>query len=483
MPADATHLLIERLHALRFADLSATCVERCKTFIVDSIGVALVGHRHPLASKLINAVAELGAGAQCRIIGTDQRLPGAHAAMLNAFLIHCQEFDCVHEAAVVHPMAVILATLLAESERNPALNGRDLITGIVAAVDFAATLGMASRSKLKFFRPAFASGMAAAAALCKLRGGGVAEIRNTIGVMLGQLSGTMQAHREGVSLLPMQIAFAARNAWTAAALAQAGVIGPTDAIEGEFGYLNLFETEHDLPAALNALCDQQDLQHAIEWVSHKPFPSGRATHAGLNALRTILDRQAISNLHLLAPERIESIELYAPPLIVQLVARPSDPNQSAGYLKLCFAYCAASLLIDGRLDVVSFEPAAVADRKRHALASRIRVIVDHNPDPNALAPVRLNVQVQSHTTQSAAETPTAGQQFEQIVTQALGHPSHPLTTYQHQEKFFNNWKLCPCNRSQLQLGPEAWLDRAMTLENLPQAGNLLEDLPLISAGD
>ncbi len=467
MSTDATDQLIERLHALRFADLSAACVERAKTFIIDSIGVALVGHRHPLASKLIAAIGELGSDHQARIIGSDQRLPFAHAAMVNAFLIHCQEFDCVHEAAVVHPMAVILAVLLAESERNPSLSGADLLTGVIAAVDFAAVLGMASRSKLKFFRPALASGMAAAAVLSKLRGGSVAAIRNTIGVMLGQLSGTMQAHREGVSLLPMQIAFAARNAWTAVVLSQAGLCGPTQAIEGEFGYLNLFETEHDLPGALRALGEQ----HAIESVSHKPYPSGRATHAGLHALRAILDRQAIADLPAMAPAQIASITLHAPPLIVQLVARSSESQQSPGYLKLSFAYCAASMLIDGRLDVVSFESAAIADAHRHALAGRIRVVQDDNLDPNALAPVRISVLLQS------------GQQFEQIVTQALGHPSQPLTAYQHQEKFFHNWQLCPCKSIKPLPGPAAWFNRAIALEKLPQAAALLADLPLANAGD
>jgi len=50
-----------------------------------------------------------GGAAEATVWGTGQRLPvAAAAAMVNAYQIHSQEFDCVHEGAVVHPMAAIL---------------------------------------------------------------------------------------------------------------------------------------------------------------------------------------------------------------------------------------------------------------------------------------------------------------------------------------------------------------------------------------
>jgi aconitate decarboxylase len=458
----ATDQLMDHIAALQFQDLPTAVVERAKTFIVDSIGVALTGHRHPLAAPLLQAIAKMGFADEVQIWGTQMRLPAAHAAMANAFLIHCQEFDCVHEAAVVHPMAVVLSCLLAEAERHPHWSGADLILGVVVAVDIAATLGIASQRRLHFFRPAQASGLAAAGAIAKLRGMDKGGIRNAMGVMLGQLSGTMQAHREGASLLPMQIGFAARNAITSVDLAAAGLIGPHEFLEGEFGYLPLFEQDYDLAHAVAQLHT-----HAILRVSHKPYPSGRATHAGLQGLQKLLQTHALKEAD------IAQVRLFAPPLIRQLVDRPAVPGQSAGYLKLCFAYCAASMLHTGTLGISDFETEALQDQQRVATGARCQVLADDNQNPNALAPVR--VEVETHS----------GSRYEAIVMQAWGHPEMPLHETEHRAKFFTNWRTLAWGSSkanadandQTESAASAWLDRAAKLEKMPSARQLLADLP------
>ena len=52
--------------------------------------------------------AAIGGAAEATVWGSGERLPLAQAAMVNAYQVHCQEFDCVHEGAVVHPMAAVL---------------------------------------------------------------------------------------------------------------------------------------------------------------------------------------------------------------------------------------------------------------------------------------------------------------------------------------------------------------------------------------
>jgi aconitate decarboxylase len=443
---DAAQQLLARVSALRFEDIDVAAIAAAKRFIADSFGVALVGHRGAFTQGLLQTLQTLGAGTDACVWGANpsQRFPAASAAMANAYLIHCQEFDCVHEAAVVHPMAVILSSLMAECERYPQLSGKDLLLGVVAAVDVAAVLGMASQRQLKFFRPAQCGGLGAVAALAKLHG---FDVQNALGVMLGQLSGTMQAHREGAAALPMQIAFAARNAITTMDLCRFGLRGPQQAILGEFGYLPLFEEKFDLPAALHRL--QQGF--AITQVSHKPFPSGRATHGGLDAL------QQLMQTHSFAAHEVQSMTLYAPPLVRQLVDRPALAAQTPGYLKLCFPYCAASLLLTGQLHVADFEDLARAEHERFALAQKITVAPDANQDPNALSPVRLEVRMHS------------GQCLERTCTHTLGSPQQPLSDAQHRAKFMRNWQLYFGKTDTA----DVFLEKIESLETLPSAAQLL----------
>ena len=84
------------------------------------------------------------------------RLPAASAALCNAYQLHNSEYDCIHERAVVHPLAVLLPAVLAHAERAGGVSGRDLLSAVVLGVDVAAGLGVAARSGLRFFRPAIA---------------------------------------------------------------------------------------------------------------------------------------------------------------------------------------------------------------------------------------------------------------------------------------------------------------------------------------
>ncbi len=75
--------------------------------------------------------------AESTVFGSGERLPLMHAAMLNAYQIHSQEFDCVHERAVVHPMAAVLPALLGWAEREGGVTGTQLLRATVVAVDIA----------------------------------------------------------------------------------------------------------------------------------------------------------------------------------------------------------------------------------------------------------------------------------------------------------------------------------------------------------
>src|SRR5437868_14217349 len=105
------------------------------------------------------------------------------------------------------------------------------------------------------------------------------RLADAIGIYYGQCSGTMQAHAEASPQLAMQMGFAARAAVTAIELARRGMPGPRAPISGEFGYFALFDGAAD-PAPFGEL---GRVWRVCE-LSHKPWPTGRATHGALDAL-------------------------------------------------------------------------------------------------------------------------------------------------------------------------------------------------------
>jgi 2-methylcitrate dehydratase PrpD len=349
---------------------------------------------------------------------TGERLPAASAAIVNAYQIHCLEYDCVHEGAVVHPMATILSAVFAWIERaagrGQTVSGRDLVTALVAGVDVAASIGMAARGAIRFFRPATCGGFGAVAAITKLAGFDLETTRRALGIQYGQTSGTLQPHAEGSPLLGLQIGFNARAAIASCDLAAAGLSGPRHWLTGRYGYLVLYENDdYDFAPVLAQLgCTFQ-----ITRLSHKPFPSGRLTHGVVDALGRLVAEG-------IRADDIVAVECHEPPLVHRLVGRPDIPAPDANYAKLCLPFVAGTFLVHGRVDVPDFRgQERLEDPRVHAAAARVSVILDDNRDPNALDPQRFVVLLADGSVRDIH------------LARVYGHPDAPLTDAENEAKF------------------------------------------------
>ncbi|RVU06922.1 MmgE/PrpD family protein [Novosphingobium umbonatum] len=412
MAQNPAERLVDHALNLRWADVPQAARDRAATFLHDSLAVGVSGVGGAHADALLAMAQGWGQGNDCGVLGRpDVRLPAASAAFVNAYQIHGQEYDCVHEPAVLHPMATLLAALLAEASRGEPVSGERFLTAIVAGVDVAVTLGLAAPGPLKFFRPATAGIFGCVAGIAALRGLDRDVALDAFGHALALVSGTMQAHLEGKPALPVQVAAAARNALVAVDLARGGMPGVRDPLLGPFGYFPLMEVREELDAAI-ALLDQG---HRITEVSWKPFPTGRAGHGGIVAVQALMERG-------LKADDLDRLEYHAPPLIHRLVGRPAKPAMEPGYARLCLAYLAATVLVKGQIGLDDFSRQALDDPAVLAVAERIRVVADSNPDAAAFVPARM-----------VATLKDGAQMFEHVTAQ-LGAPAWPLTPQQHDAK-------------------------------------------------
>nr|WP_243452746.1 MmgE/PrpD family protein [Polymorphobacter multimanifer] len=370
----------------------------------DTLAVGAAGATAPGAEGVLVAARGWGAGDAVPVLGRPDRLPAASAAFVNAFQIHCLEWDAVHERAVVHAMSVVTAAVHAVAHHRRA-SREAALEAVVVGVEIACLLGVAATSPLKFFRPATAGLIGAALACARLAGLPRDRFGDVLGLAHAQVAGTMQAHVEGALALPLQIANAARAAITTVDLVAAGLPGPHDALTGPFGYFPLFDQGD--PAPLLATLGES---WRIPEISIKPWPSGRASHAVLSALEG------------LSASDLKSIRAEVPPLVARLVGRPWVPDMSPAYARLCLPFLVAVMLTDGHIDPRRFTRENFADPALRALGARLAIIVDGNPDPNALAPQRIVLGL------------AGGGERTIEVPATLGSPANPLTRMQHRAK-------------------------------------------------
>ncbi|KAF2643772.1 MmgE/PrpD [Massarina eburnea CBS 473.64] len=421
-------LLGERFatHALttRFEDLPDDAVAQAKVFILDTLGVGIAGSSAFGADKVVQVSASHGHGEEATIWGRSQRLPVGTASLVNGYQIHCQEYDCVHEGAVLHPLATTLPVVIAYAEKTGGVSGKDLITAVAVGVNISAGLGIASKSAMSFFRPATAGGFGATAAVGRLMGLSHEALVQAFGLQYAQTSGTLQPHVEGSASLPLQVGLNSRAAVQSCYFAQAGFPGTRDVFEGAYGYFRLFEgpTPWDLTATYDVLEGKRWL---ISEVSHKPYPAGRATHGGIEGLQIL--RKKIDG-SIMKPKEVKRVTITGPPVTARLCARPDLPDPSPNYARLCMSYVGAKMLLNGFIDLAHYRGSELSDPTTHELAKRIQMVSDGQADPNALVPVSVEIET------------TDGETKKWKCEQMLASPSRRLSREQHLAKFRRCWE-------------------------------------------
>jgi 2-methylcitrate dehydratase PrpD len=403
-----------------YENLRASTVEATKTFLLDTLGVCVAGSTVPGVAELVDLLRGWGGTAESTLLVFGGKLPAPWAAMANSVMMHNLEFDCVHDAAVIHPFTTALPAALAVAEAQGGVSGKTLLTAVAVGVDTSTRIGMSSRARMTFFRPGVCGAFGATAAVAKVVGCDLETTSHAMGTLYSQICGTLQSHHEGVMINSMQTGFNAKAAVLAVALAQRGIAGPQHVLEGEYGYFRLFEGAYDLSAALHTLGQTWEVEH----VSHKPFPSGRLTHGAVEAALTLRQQ------HHIQPQEIAEVVVEAPPLVKNLVGRAlTSHTPSAQFARLCIPFVLAHVFLKGDVFIPDFTGAALTDPQVHALAAKIHV-ERHAAiqDENAMVPLTVHVRLHD------------GRQHSLRLDALLGSPEKPLSRAEHLHKFQRCWQ-------------------------------------------
>ena len=416
---DAIHALVAHVVRSGYDSLSQEAVNATKTFILDSFGVAIAGTLAPGVSETLGVLSEWAGKPESTVWVSGEKMPAPSAAMMNGYLMHNQEFDCVHDLAVIHAFTSALPAAMAVAEAKGGVNGRELLTAVALGVDVSCSIGISSRSPMAHFRPGTVGAFGAVAAAGKIAGFGQAALANAMGIVYSQICGTLQPHHEGAQVISMQVGFNVRAAVTAIALAERGIIGASGVLEGRYGYFPLYEGEYDIEEVLANL----GRVWQVERIGHKPFPCGRLTHGAVEATL------ALKNQYGFTASDVQDCEVVAPPLVYRLVGRPLEPRvPSSQFAKLSIPFVVAVALIKGTVFVHDFEDQGLSNVAVHELADRIKVVQDPGiQDENIMVPLTVRVRLKD------------GTQHELTLDQVIGHPDKPLTHEQHMAKFHDCW--------------------------------------------
>ena len=403
---------------LQYRDLSQDAVYQAKRFLLDSIGCALGGYQQHDVKIALQVLAELAGRGQATVIGTGERIDPVSAALANALMIRCMDYNDIYwKQDPSHPSDIFPAAL-ACCERAGS-GGKELIVGLVLGHEFemrfceAAFPGIRERGWHHATLTAFVSPIVAGRTLHL----SWEQIQNAIGISASRHC-TLGAVTAGKLTMMKNTVdpMATQSGVFAALLAEKGYSGPEHVVDGKEGLTHVFGPEWKL----NLLTDGLGESWRITQCGMKAFPSEALTHTPISA---VLDLVKTNNLR---PEQVAKIQIRSLARAADILSDPSkyDPHtkETADH---SLPYVIAAALVDRQVTPVQFTPEKIMDEKIRAQLRKVEVVAD--PEIEKVFPALQRVIVNMTTND--------GRTFSKQLDFPKGDPRNPLTDQEVEEKF------------------------------------------------
>ena len=293
-------------------------VHQARRALLDTIGVACAGARHPVTAKIRNGFAT-GAGP-ASVTGGGTGTPET-AALVNAAAAHAFDFDDVSHTGIMHGSAVIAPSVLAAMERVGASDSQAL-EAFIAGSETAYALGDALTHQ-HYFQGWWPSVtlpvIGASAAVAKIQGGTAEQIGHAIGLATANAGGSRSVI--GTDGKPFLLGFSAKTAVEFAAAAGAQVSGPADAFENDNGFISLLNAGVKDLSALETLGEKWRLIEPGLLFKRYPICS--------SALALTEESAALKVSHGFDPRDVEEVRCEVPDLVARSLVYddPQSPQQ------------------------------------------------------------------------------------------------------------------------------------------------------------
>ena len=372
---------------LDYTRLPEAAVEAAKKEVIDSLATALGGTTRAGIRELTDIMQEWGGREQSTIIGYGMRCPAPNAAQVNATMIHALDYDDGHPVALVHIGCVAVSTCFAVAERMSGVSGKDFLTALSLGADFMARLALASRpgrSLITFgWHPTTLFGYLGAAAMAgKLMGLDEEKMVHALGIAYHQCAGNTQCGIDGALTKRMGPGMAARGGIMSALMAERGITGAVNSLEGKAGLYNVYHSGDYDPQVLTA-----DLGKRFEGVNigDKPYPCCGFTHPFIDAALEILSRNTIS------PDRVRSITVYGGESAMGLCTPEKHAPRNIVDAQFSVPWTVATVLVKGKVTLDDFTDQAIQNPAVLDIAQKVKGVLVSEMDRHGVGPGKVAI--------------------------------------------------------------------------------------------
>ena len=384
--------------------------EGVRTF-VNWLGCAVGGSNHETVDAAMRVLDPFSGTRSSTVIGRKARLDALGASLVNGISSHVLDYDDTHLKTIIHPAGPVSSALLALAELRP-MSSREFLTAQIIGTEVECRIGNAVYPDHydRGWHITGTAGVFGSAAACgRAIGLEARRMQWALGLAATQSSGIREMF--GTMTKSFHPGAAARNGMMSALLAEAGFDSSEQGIEARRGWANVVSDKADFDEILGELGTRWE--SALN--SYKPFACGIVIHPAIDCCRKIREEIGADRT-----TRIESVEITAAPLVLELTGKTSPRTGLEG--KFSVFHAAACALLRGDGSPEAFTDEAVNDPRLVAMRARVHVSTSSEIQEDSV---------------SVKVCFKDGSRLEKWVDHAVGSRDNPLTDSQLDEKFIH----------------------------------------------
>ncbi len=442
MPGEVTARLTDYIVSARWTDLPADVRREALRSFVNIVGCTVGGARHEVVELADATLSEYSGDPHATVIGRGHKADALHACLINCLASSIYSYDDTHAEAVVHPAGPVATAALALAERRR-VSGSDLLLAVALGIEMTCRLSKAisvppARGTVAWSQTGITAGIGAAVAAAKLLNLDAQRLQYAIGIALSQAAGFRVMHATMVSsLMPAQ---GAQTGLRAAVLAERGFTASPAALEGRYGFLEVFADTPHVPTLVDGLGERFEILRN----TYKPYPCGIVIHPIIDACLQLRQEHAID------PDQVNTVRIQASPGAMALCDRRNPQNELQAHVSLY--HWTAAALIRGVARIEELQDPTVQDPAIMAFQDKVEAAGDPAVAADAAVVTITLKDGRSHTCR---------------IDHCIGSASNPMTDAQLTVKFTDLARPIIGAARTRQL-----MDRCWSVEGMADAGDV-----------
>jgi 2-methylcitrate dehydratase PrpD len=415
--------LVKNALKIDYTDLPRGDSDMTKLGILDTIGCMIAGAMAPGCNSVREQVVSWGGKPESTIMVFGSRVPCPNAALVNGTMARALDFDSTWVRGL-HMSAASIPAALAVAEMRGGVSGKELLTAVMAGEDLAARVHLAT-SDYGGFEPTGVCGILGIAAMvAKLIGLDETQTLDALAIALNRSAGSFQPNIAGALMVRVMEGLASRSGIESALLAERGITGGEDTLQGTYGYFHLFSSDrYDAEILTREL--GKEFWGARE-TTIKKYPACGGTSSAIDATLELISENNIR------PEHVDEIIVYSNQDFHNTLGKPfkigANPQVDAQF---SYQYTIACALVRGRLTIDDLAPEAISSDEVLEIAARVHPRVDDNLKKESFRATSVQINTKD------------GNQYSKQINYPRGDPHNRLSKEEVIGKFRSCMKSAP----------------------------------------